>query len=206
MSVNATFDFAELITHEDFSFSNCTEASLTWQFFTGMRDDQEIFNYPQELIYSYVVHSLKDWRLKTSLQAPPMTEAFFSWAFYSDADVSAKFYTYDNCPAQLCEVVGWTGSPDLAGPGVRTTSWERRLHGKMLTKSDAGHLRYTSNTSHHLSCGYCQAPALPFGGSFINPAHKNLGRCDCLNQRFLIGIRHLLCSFVVCFHLLDHEG
>ncbi|CAN9303430.1 unnamed protein product [Alternaria alternata] len=144
MSVNATFDFAELITHEDFSFSNCTEASLTWQFFNGMRDDQEIFDYPQELIYSYVIHSLKDWRLKTSLQAPPMTDAFFSWAFYSDADVSAKFYTYDNCPAQLCEVVGWTDSPDLAGPGMLATYIIQAILATIYLVAIVKHQRYPS--------------------------------------------------------------
>jgi hypothetical protein len=121
MTVNATFDFAELITYEDFSFSNCTEASLTWQYFMGMRDDRQTFEYSKKDIYDYVIHSLKDWKQTTSLLPPPLTEdeGFWQWAFYSDVDYSAGGYTQSNCPKQLCEVVGWTGSPDLAGPGVR---------------------------------------------------------------------------------------
>jgi hypothetical protein len=122
MSAENASVFAEYIDQTNFQFNNCTEAAAVWEYFNGLKDYQPNSSHSEQTIYGFIIHALEEWTETVSLQTPSLEDGFLEWAYYSNADYSAEDYTIAKCPDEYCGVVGWTGSPDLAGPGVRTTS------------------------------------------------------------------------------------
>ncbi|CAN9309954.1 unnamed protein product [Alternaria alternata] len=102
-------------------FSNCSVAISILQFLNDQKQ-----NATESEIYGYIIDSLQEYLQDTSQRPPAVSEQFWSWArgdhhnefgYYAEV----RDYVSTVCGADACRILGWDGSPDLAGVGMLAT-------------------------------------------------------------------------------------
>lgn len=124
-------------------FSNCSVAISILQFLNDQKQ-----NATESEIYGYIIDSLQEYLQDTSQRPPAVSEQFWSWArgdHHNEFGYYAEVRDYIStlCGADACRILGWDGSPDLAGVGVIT-----QLHVHALTCHSTNLCRCWPHTSY----------------------------------------------------------
>jgi hypothetical protein len=98
--------------------TNCTEAVYLWKYFI----DQEGDTVNTTLVDQYLLNGLQEY-LKTSHLAQPNMTEIAEWRERPDVEYRARFVAEDNCPSEICPLLGCEGNSDVAGLGVSFSYW-----------------------------------------------------------------------------------
>jgi hypothetical protein len=108
----------------DYANNNCSKVMEIWSYlqYNETREDKYgVAYHTYGTVYQSVVQGFEAIK-NGSLETPTMNQDFWDWVVNSSSlwhDV--EFTAFNNCPKEMCEIIGWEGSPDLAGIGVSTT-------------------------------------------------------------------------------------
>ncbi|CAN9467545.1 unnamed protein product [Alternaria alternata] len=123
MNSSAPYNFTQLNPY-DYTNTNCNDMMEIWSYFQYNTTGEYKYYYgydTEDTVYQSIIRGFEAIR-NGSLEAPPKDQSFWDWA----VDGGALRWTlstdgWDRCPAEMCKIIGWEGSPDLAGVGMLAT-------------------------------------------------------------------------------------
>jgi hypothetical protein len=127
MNSSTPYNFTNLDPYE-YRDDNCSSMMEVWSYlqYNTTGETKYYLGYDdKESVYQSIIRGFEAIK-NGSVEAPPMNQSFWDWSI-TEGDLRRIISNrgWDDCPAEMCKVIGWEGSPDLAGVGVSTMTTSR---------------------------------------------------------------------------------
>jgi hypothetical protein len=100
------------------NYIDCEDVEMLWKVNFGIPFEQ----YPQESdLYDTILVALHDYFLTSGEIQPPRNEiqVWLKLTSILDGGLEKVFYDDERCHDEICPLLGWQGSSDITGIGVR---------------------------------------------------------------------------------------
>jgi hypothetical protein len=122
MNSSTPYNFTHLDPYE-YRDDNCSSMMEIWSYlqYNTTGETKYYLGYDTKTsVYQSIIRGFEAIN-NGSLEAPPMNQSFWDWAVVGGSLRSTLTVDgWNRCPAEMCKIIGWEGSPDLAGVGVST--------------------------------------------------------------------------------------